>query len=94
MLSEGPDEATLHFFVVNMAQQRAHCPFPHDIVSRLRLGVSLLRPSPNPRSLLDLLGLNDQELQEQMAKSHSYAFNMGHGQITASLFSIVTIPYL
>ena len=94
MLSEGPAEATLHFFVVNMAQQRAHCPFPHDIVSRLRLGVSLLRPSPNPRSLLDLLGLNDQELQEQMAKSHSYAFNMGHGQITDSLFSILTIPYL
>ena len=28
MLSEGPDEDT--FFLVNMAQQVAHCPFPHD----------------------------------------------------------------
>ena len=68
-----------------MARQGAHhCPFPHDIANnRPRLGVSLLRPSPNPRPLLDLLGLNDQELQEQMAKSHSYAFNMGHGHIIA-----------
>ena len=65
-----------------MAQQRAkHCPFPHDVASgRPRLGVSLLLPSPNPRSILDLLGSTDQELQDHMAKGHPYEFNMGHGK--------------
>ena len=70
-----------------MARQVApHCPLPHDIANnRPKLGAYLLRPSPNPRPLLDLLGLKDQELQEKMAKSHAYAFNMGHGQIIAFL---------
>ena len=31
--------------------------------------------------MLHLLGLSDQELQEQMAKGHSYAFNMGNNNI-------------
>ena len=31
--------------------------------------------------MLQLLGLSDQELQEQMAKGHSYAFNMGNNNI-------------
>ena len=31
--------------------------------------------------MLQLLGLTDQELQEQMAKGHSYAFNMGNNNI-------------
>ena len=31
--------------------------------------------------MLQLLGLSDQELQEQMAKGHSYAFNMGNKNI-------------
>ena len=31
--------------------------------------------------LLQLLGLSDQELQEQMAKGHVYAFNMGNNNI-------------
>ena len=61
-----------------MARQGAHhCPFPHDIANnRPRLGVSLLRPSPNPRPLLDLMGLSDQKLQEQMARGHPYGFEI------------------
>ena len=56
--------------------QRTKCPFPHDSIDGSpNLRVSLLIPSPAPRPLLDLLGVNDQELQEQMAKSHPYAFN-------------------
>merc|ERR1712016_56127 len=35
----------------------------------------------SPHHLLHLLGLSDQELQEQMAKGHSYAFNMGNNHI-------------
>ena len=31
--------------------------------------------------MLQLLGLSDQDLQEQMAKGHSYAFNMGNNNI-------------
>ena len=31
--------------------------------------------------MLQLLGLSDQQLQEQMAKGHSYAFNMGNNTI-------------
>ena len=60
--------------------QCANCPIPHDGANGLpTLGVSLLTPSPNPRPLLDLLGGNDQKLQEQMAEGHPYAFNMGSG---------------
>ena len=33
--------------------------------------------SPGP-PLLQLLGLSDQELQEQITKRYSYAFNMGN----------------
>ena len=51
--------------------------------------VSLLSSSPSssesssssPHPFLQLLGLSDQELQEQMAKGHSYAFNMGNNNI-------------
>merc|ERR1719370_847393 len=47
--------------------------------------VSLLSPvfstSSSPHPMLQLLGLSDQELQEQMAKGHSYAFNMGNNNI-------------
>merc|ERR1712110_860320 len=32
----------------------------------------------SPHPLLQLLGLSDQELQEQMAKGYNYAFNMGN----------------
>ena len=44
---------------------------------------SMLFP-PAPRTshpLLQLLGLSDQELQEQMSDGHSYAFNMGNNNI-------------
>ena len=51
-------------------------------------GVSLLSPSSpslssssSPHPMLQLLGLTDQELQEQMAKGHIYAFNMGNNNI-------------
>ena len=40
-----------------------------------------MTPSSNPLPLPALLGLTDQELQEQMAKGHGYGFNMGHGKI-------------
>ena len=64
-----------------MARQAQHCPIPHDVANnRPRLGVSLLSPSPNPRPILDLLGVSDQALQEQMAKGHPYIFNMGGGK--------------
>jgi hypothetical protein len=39
----------------------------------------MIFPSASP--LLQLLGLSDQELQEQMTKDHSYAFNMGNNNI-------------
>ena len=66
-----------------MARQGVqHCPLPHEIaINRPKLGVSLLKPSPAPRPLLGLLGVNDQELQEQMSKGHPYAFNMGGSNI-------------
>ena len=50
-------------------------------------GISMLSPCPFSSSasfssslhpFLQLLGLSDQELQEQMAKGYSYAFNMGN----------------
>ena len=65
-----------------MAQRVKHCPLPHDIASgRPRLGVSLLVPSPSPSPILGLLGVTDQELQEQMAKGHPYEFNLGGGKV-------------
>ena len=64
-----------------VTRQGSHCPLPHDIANhRPKLGVSALNPSPTPRPLTELLGVSDRELQEQMAKSHPYVFNMGHGQ--------------
>ena len=58
------------------------CPLPHKIANnRPKLEVSILMPSPTHRPILELLGINDQELQEQMAKGHPYAFNMGSGKI-------------
>ena len=44
------------------------------------IGVHLLTPASNPRSLLDLLGLTDEQLQEVMAKDHPYGFIMGHNR--------------
>ena len=65
-----------------MARQGSHCPLPHEVANnRTELGVSLLKPSPNPRPLLNLLGVTNQELQEQMAKGHPYEFNMGGGKV-------------
>merc|ERR1719336_2955453 len=37
--------------------------------------------SSSSHPMLQLLGLSDQELQEQMAKGHSFAFNMGNNNI-------------
>ena len=42
---------------------------------------SLTSSSSSPHPMLQLLGLSDQEMQEQMAKGHSYAFNMGNNNI-------------
>ena len=48
------------------------------------LGVSVLTPSPNPRTLPELLPLKkDQKLHEEMAKAHPYAFNMGGTRVIA-----------
>ena len=44
------------------------------------IGVHLLTPASNPRPLLDLLGLTDEQLQEVMAKDHPYGFIMGHNR--------------
>ena len=44
------------------------------------IGVHLLTPPKNPRPLLDLLGLSDEQLREQMSKGHPYGFNMGHNR--------------
>ena len=69
-----------HFRVVMAGSQ--NCPMPHDGDNGSpMLGISLITPSPNPRPLLDLLGVNDQELQEKMAEDHPYAFNMGNNYI-------------
>ena len=58
-----------------MACDAQNCPFPHDVASgRPRLGVFVLRPSPSPRPIPELLGQTDDDLQEKMAKHHSYAF--------------------
>ena len=45
------------------------------------IGIQSLTPSSSPLPLPRLLGLSDQQLQEQMAKGHGYGFNMGHGRI-------------
>ena len=45
------------------------------------IGAHFLTPSSSPRPLPHLLGLTDQRLQQEMAKGHSYVFNMGHGHI-------------
>ena len=64
-----------------MARQGIRCPMPHDFATnRPQLRISLLVPSPTSRPLLDLFGISDQELQEQMAKSHPYAFYNGSGK--------------
>ena len=71
--------------------ERKKCPFPHDSIDGSpNLRVSLLIPSPTPRPLLDLLGVNDQELQEQMAKGHPYEFNMGGGKVFKDYKEAVT----
>ena len=46
------------------------------------IGLNILTPTSSPRPLPDLLGFgNDQQLQEHMAKEHSYEFNLGHGKL-------------
>ena len=54
------------------------CCLPHHGPG---VGIHFLSPSPSPRTLPELLGIPDLELQEQMAKGHPYAFNMGHGKM-------------
>ena len=59
------------------------CPFHNPETGVSFFGVSLLSPSTlsssSPHdSLLQLLGLSDQELQMHMVKGHPYAFNMGN----------------
>ena len=44
------------------------------------IGVHSLTPPSNPRPLLDLLGLTDEQLQEVMVKNHPYGFIMGHNK--------------
>ena len=44
------------------------------------IGVHLLTPPNNPRPLLELLGLSDEQLREQMSKDHPYGFHMGHNR--------------
>ena len=62
-----------------MAHLLRLCPLPHNTTDgRPKLQVFGLSPSTNPRPLLDLLAVTDQELQDQMAKGHPYAFNMGN----------------
>ena len=69
---------SLEFFQTN--SEMAHfepCSLPHSPGA----GIHFLSSSPPPRRTLpELLGFSDLELQEQMAKSHNYAFNMGGGQ--------------
>ena len=50
-------------------------------VSLISSSSSASLPSTSFHPLLQLLGLTDQELQEQMAKGHIYAFNMGNDNI-------------
>ena len=79
----------------NMVQSRC-CPLQSPATDLPSFGVSFLFPSsvssvssPStsstisspPHPMLQLIGLSDEELQEQMAKGHSYAFNMGNSNI-------------
>ena len=69
-----------------MAQSQC-CPLQNTVTGLPSFGVSmlslpsLLASSSSPHSMLQLLSLPDQELQEQMARGHSYAFNMGNDNI-------------
>ena len=65
------------------AKQSDDCCLRHDPTTGASLlGVSVLKPSPNPRPLPELLPLKkDQKLHEEMAKAHPYAFNMGGTKI-------------
>ena len=65
---------TCKLFTADMAAQLRCCPVAG-------IGIHSLTPSPSPLPLPRLLGLTDLQLQEQMAKGHSYGFNMGHGKI-------------
>merc|ERR550532_3935760 len=70
-----------------MAQSRCRCLLQNRQTGLPQFGVSFLSSASSapssalPHRLLQLLGLSDQELQEQMAKGHSYAFNMGNNRI-------------
>ena len=72
--------------ITGMAQSRC-CPLQSPRTGLPSFGIALLSPSSSassstsPHPLLHLLGLTDQELQEQMAKGHIYAFNMGNNNI-------------
>ena len=44
------------------------------------IGLNILTPTSTPRPLPDLLGLTNKQLQDQMAKGHTYEFNLGHGR--------------
>ena len=65
------------------------CPLQSRHTGLPSFGVSLLShssytsasSSASPYPLLHLLGLSDHELQEQMARGHSYAFNMGNNHV-------------
>ena len=69
-----------------MAQSQC-CPLQNTVTGLPSFGVSmlslpsLLASSSSPHSMLQLLSLPDQELQEQMARGHSYAFNMGNNHV-------------
>ena len=68
-----------------MAQSRC-CPLQNALTGLPSFSVSLIStslvsPPSSPPRILQLLGLSDLELQEQIAKGHSYAFNMGNNNI-------------
>ena len=44
------------------------------------IGLNILTPTSTPRPLPDLLRLTNKQLQDQMAKGHTYEFNLGHGR--------------
>ena len=60
-------------------QSAPRCCFPHDPTSGAPLlGVSVLTPHPDRRPLHELLPLRkDQQLHEEIARTHPYAFNLG-----------------
>ena len=63
------------------------CPLRNPSTGLPLFGISLLTPGSLPAQpsslhpLLNFLGLSDQELQDQIKKGHSYAFNMGNNNI-------------